>query len=63
VHVWSKRIFFASLLGIVFLTLFPFRFEFHTQLAVNVNPFLLGISPELKDSLIFGEFFIVHRSP
>ena len=39
---WSNRILIAAVAGILFLTLFPFRFAFHTGLAGNASPFLLG---------------------
>jgi glycopeptide antibiotics resistance protein len=39
---WSNRILIASAAGILFLTLFPFRFAVHTKLAGNASPFLLG---------------------
>lgn len=39
---WSNRIFFFSLLGIAYLTLFPFRFDFAATLIFHRYPFLLG---------------------
>ena len=39
---WSNRFLFAAMAGILFLTLFPFRFDFQTKLAGNASPFLLG---------------------
>jgi hypothetical protein len=39
---WSNRFLIAALAGILFLTLSPFRFDFHTKLPGNASPFLLG---------------------
>src|SRR5580704_2185141 len=39
---WSNRILTAALAGILFLTLFPFRFVFHLNLSRHASPFLLG---------------------
>jgi hypothetical protein len=39
---WSNRILIAALAGILFLTLFPFRFVSHANLARHASPFLLG---------------------
>ena len=39
---WSNRILTAALAGILFLTLFPFRFVFHPNLSRHASPFLLG---------------------
>jgi len=41
---WSKRILLLSLLGIAYLTLFPFEFHSAPALATAGSPFLLGIS-------------------
>jgi len=39
---WSNRFLIAAIAGILFLTLFPFRFDFQTKLAGNASPFFLG---------------------
>ena len=39
---WSRRILIAAAIGIVFLTLFPFRFSLQTELPANASPFFLG---------------------
>jgi hypothetical protein len=39
---WSNRILIAALAGILFLTLFPFRFVSHANLARHISPFLLA---------------------
>lgn len=39
---WSNRILIAALVGILFLTLYPFRFSLVAALPSNVSPFLLG---------------------
>jgi len=39
---WSNRFLIAALAGILFLTLFPFRFDFQAKLAGNTSPFFLG---------------------
>ena len=41
---WSNRILLLSLLGIVYLTLFPFRFSFAPTLVFHRYPFLLGMT-------------------
>ncbi len=41
---WSNRILLLSLLGIVYLTLFPFRFNFTVTLVFHRYPFLLGMT-------------------
>jgi len=38
---WSNRILTLSLAGILFLTLYPFRFSFHANPQLNASPFLL----------------------
>jgi hypothetical protein len=38
---WSNRILILAVAGILFLTLYPFRFEFHNPIGM-VSPFLLG---------------------
>jgi len=38
---WSNRILFLSLLGIAYLTLFPFRFDFSPTLVFHKSPLLL----------------------
>ena len=39
---WSNRILIAGMVGILFLTCFPFRFLSHAKLTDGVSPFLLG---------------------
>jgi hypothetical protein len=39
---WSTRLLILALIGILFLTLFPFRFAFHARLPANRSPFFLG---------------------
>jgi glycopeptide antibiotics resistance protein len=39
---WSNRFLIAAIVGILFLTLFPFRFDIHTKLPGNASPFFLG---------------------
>jgi glycopeptide antibiotics resistance protein len=39
---WSNRTLIVAVAGILFLTLYPFRFSFHTKLPENASPFLLG---------------------
>jgi glycopeptide antibiotics resistance protein len=41
---WSNRILIVSLIGIVYLTLFPFRFDFAFRHPLRTSPFLLGPS-------------------
>ena len=41
---WSNRILLLSLIGIVYLTLFPFRFSFAPTLEFHRYPFLLGMT-------------------
>ena len=41
---WSNRILIASLAGIIYLTLFPFRIDFAAPHAFHISPFLLGTS-------------------
>jgi glycopeptide antibiotics resistance protein len=43
---WSNRLLIGSLVGIGYLTLFPFRFDFSIRHASYASPFLLG--PSLK---------------
>src|SRR5260370_17882576 len=43
---WSNRILILSLIGIFYLTLFPFRFDFTAPHSRNASPFFLG--PTLK---------------
>lgn len=44
---WSNRILIAAGAGILFLTLFPFRFVLATKLPLGTSPFLLGRSPKV----------------
>jgi VanZ like family len=39
---WSNRILLAAIAGILFLTLYPFRFSVHAHAPLNSSPFLLG---------------------
>ena len=39
---WSNRFLIAAIVGILFLTLFPFRFDFQSRLLGNSSPFFLG---------------------
>ena len=41
---WSNRILILSLLGIAYLTLFPFQFQFDGNPAYRVSPFFLGMN-------------------
>lgn len=41
---WSNRFLIAAIVGILFLTLFPFRFDFQAKLPGNTSPFFLGNS-------------------
>jgi len=41
---WSNRILILSLLGIAYLTLFPFRFDFSASYVFHRYPFLLGMT-------------------
>jgi VanZ family protein len=45
---WSNRILFFSLLGIAYLTLFPFRFDFAARAPFHKYPFLLDTSVKLS---------------
>jgi glycopeptide antibiotics resistance protein len=50
---WSNRILIAAVIGILFLTLFPFRFVLATKLPLNASPFLLGHDPKVVGPLDF----------
>jgi glycopeptide antibiotics resistance protein len=39
---WSNRFLLAAVAGILFLTLFPFRFDFQSRLPGGTSPFFLG---------------------
>jgi VanZ family protein len=41
---WSNRILIAAVVGILFLTLYPFSFSLHSHLPNNAPPLLLGAS-------------------
>ena len=41
---WSNRILIAAVVGILFLTLYPFSFSLHSHLPNNAPPLLLGTS-------------------
>jgi glycopeptide antibiotics resistance protein len=47
---WSNRILIVAVAGILFLTLFPFRFAVHAKLAGNDSPFLLGTGGKYSGS-------------
>ena len=53
---WSNRLLILALGGILFLTLYPFRFGFHSP-SVTGSPFLLGKS--LKNSGFYDAFLNV----
>jgi glycopeptide antibiotics resistance protein len=60
---WSNRILILAIAGILFLTLFPFRFDFHAKLPRHVSPFLLqsgmksvGAFDDLLNVLLFVPF-------
>jgi glycopeptide antibiotics resistance protein len=48
---WSNRFLIAALAGILFLTLSPFRFDFHAKLPGNNSPFLLGPATKIGGPL------------
>jgi VanZ family protein len=48
---WSNWILWASVVGILLLTLYPFRLDFARKPAGGGNPFLLGASHEAKGLL------------
>jgi glycopeptide antibiotics resistance protein len=50
---WSNRILILSLLGIAYLTLFPFRFDFTASLVLHRYPFLLGASAKQTTHMDF----------
>ena len=54
---WSNRILILSAAGILFLTLYPFRFEFYLGVPGGTSPLLLGRS--LKSSGFFDAFLNV----
>lgn len=60
---WPGRILILAIAGILFLTLFPFRFSFHTELAGGLSPFLLqsgmksaGVLDDFLNVLLFVPF-------
>jgi glycopeptide antibiotics resistance protein len=53
---WSNRILILAVTGILFLTLYPFRFDLHTPSGM-VSPFLLGKGP--KSSGLYDAFLNV----
>jgi VanZ family protein len=58
---WSNRILILSLLGIAYLTLFPFRFDFAATLVFHKHPFLLETSvkqPHLLDFFLNVFLFV-----
>jgi glycopeptide antibiotics resistance protein len=56
---WSDRILVAALIGIFFLTLFPFRFVSHAKLPGGASPFLLGKSMGKHPGDLFDDFLNV----
>ncbi len=56
-YSWSNRILALSVAGILFLTLYPFRFSFHATLSGNSSPFLLASG--VKSSGAFNAFLNV----
>ena len=52
---WSNRILILSLLGIAYLTLFPFRFDFTPSLVFHRYPFFLA---ESEKPLHYFDFFL-----
>ena len=52
---WSNRLLIGSLIGISYLTLFPFRFDFSILHSSQASPFLLG--PTLKHGIEL-DFFL-----
>jgi glycopeptide antibiotics resistance protein len=54
---WSNRFLIAAIVGILFLTLFPFRFDIPSRLPGNSSPFLLGNG--MKTSGVFDAFLNV----
>ena len=50
---WSNRLLIGSLIGISYLTLFPFRFDFSIFHSSHASPFLLGASLKHGDPLDF----------
>ena len=57
---WSNRFLIAAIVGILFLTLFPFRFDFQPKLLGNSSPFFLysgmktsGFSDAFLNVLLF----------
>jgi len=60
-RAWSNRILLLATAGILFLTLYPFRFDFHAAVAGGGSPFLLGRSektPGLFDVFLNVLLFI-----
>jgi hypothetical protein len=54
---WSNRILLLATAGILFLTLYPFRFDFHAAVPGGGSPFLLGRS--LKEPRLLDVFLNV----
>jgi len=55
---WSNRILIAAMMGILFLTCFPFHFILHAKLPAGASPFLLGRTLG-KHSGLFDDFLNV----
>lgn len=59
--VWSNRILIAGAVGICFLTLYPFRPDFHRRLPDGSLPFLLGTAHKvvaLRDAFLNVVLFV-----
>jgi hypothetical protein len=54
---WSNRVLVLATAGILFLTLYPFRFDFHAATPAGISPFFLGRS--LKPAGFFDGFLNV----
>lgn len=51
IYTWSHRIVLAAVVGILFLTLIPFRFAFATSAPGNASRLFLGSSPKVASPL------------
>ena len=56
---WSNRILIAALIGVFFLTFFPFRLLPHPKLPAGASPFLLGKSLGKTPGDFFDDFLNV----
>jgi VanZ family protein len=55
---WSNRIFILSVIGIIYLTIFPFKFDFAAPHEYQISPFFLGTST--KPSHYIGKDFFLN---